>query len=347
MAKNLKLRNIPLILMAVFIVTAMVYSATEIRASYALAAAPFFIDPPQTILTNAVVGTTFDVNVTIANVTNVGGVQFRLEWNSSLMNCTSFKEVFFHTLTPVDLWSNIWSITLKYNNTGGYAEYAQAPQDTPQAEADGYCPFNVTTTNFPPYGKLAVATLTFKVTAVPSNAATYFESNFNLPTVKVGTPITADVIPVSVSTGYYRIYGPPETTTTTISYGGTNYNVTTVTNASLVPGSMNFNKVSDTDYKLNFNLTGADGTVGYVNITIPKALMSINAGEDWNVTVNGTPATPVVTSDSTNWYLYIVTELSTKSVTIVGTIPEFTWLLIPLLMAATLVAFGLRRRKLP
>ena len=80
-------------------ISAMVYSAAKIRTSYAQETATVFMDPPQTILTDAVAGTTFDVNVTIANVTNVGGAQFRLEWNSSLLNCTSIKEVFFHTLS--------------------------------------------------------------------------------------------------------------------------------------------------------------------------------------------------------------------------------------------------------
>ena len=158
----------------------------------------------------------------------------------------------------------------------------------------GYAPLNVTTANFPSEGKLAMATFTFKVLLVPSNAATYFDCNLSLPTsgVKIGTPITADAIPVTVSNGYYRIYGPPETSTFSILYNGNTYNVTTVTNASVVPGSMTFNKVSDQDYELNFNLTGADGTTGYVNVTIPKNLMSVASASDWNVTVNGLQTTP-------------------------------------------------------
>jgi hypothetical protein len=306
-----------------------------------------FVDPPQTILTNAVVGDTFDVNVSIANVTNIGGLQFRLEWNTSLLNCTKMSEVFFHTLTPVDLWSNIWSINLKYNNTGGYAEYAQTWQDIQQGETDGYAPGNATTANFPPEGKLAMATFTFKVLQVPATAATYFDCNLNLPTtsVKIGDP-QANAIAVTILNGYYRIYGPPETTTTLVPYLGTNYAVTTETNASLVTDSVNFVKLNDTSYKLEFNLTGTEGTTAYVNVTIPKALMSIGPSENWTVAVNGQETTPIVTSNETNWYLYLTTTLSTKKVEIWGTVPEFTLLFIPLLIAATLVAIGLRRRKL-
>ena len=348
MTKNLKLRNIPLILMTVFMISAMVYSGAIVRTSYAQdEMGAVFVDPSQTILTTAVVGTTFDVNVSIANVTNIGGIQYRLEWNTTLLNCTGLKEVFYHTLTPEASLSNIWSVRLSYNNTGGYSEYAQTWQDIALAMSDGYAPGNITMANYPPEGKLTIATYTFKVLLVPLNTATYYDCDLNLPTggVKVGDPV-ADQIMTTVANGYYRIYGLPETTTTTITYGGTDYNVTTVTNASLVPSSMEFAKLNESSYKLDFNLTGTEGATAYVNVTIPKALMTIGATDHWTVDVNGTGTTPIVTSDDTLnvTYLYITTTLGTN-VEIWGTIPELTLLFIPLLMAATLVAVVLRRRK--
>jgi len=348
MTKNLKLRNIPLILMTVFMISAMVYSGAIVRTSYAQdEMGAVFVDPPQTILTTAVVGTTFDVNVSIANVTNIGGIQYRLEWNTTLLNCTGQKEVFFHTLTPEASWTNIWSVRLTVNNTAGYAEYAQAWQDMPTALADGYAPGNVTVANYPPEGKLAIATYTFKVLLVPLNTATYYDCDLNLPTglVKIGDP-AADQITTTVTNGYYRIYGLPETTNTVITYLAANYTVTTVTNASLVPSSMEFAKLNESSYKLDFNLTGTDGATAYVNVTVPKALMNIGPTDTWTVAVNGTGTTPIITSDDTLnvTYFYITTTLGTN-VEIWGTVPEYTMLFIPLLMTATLVAFGLRRRR--
>jgi hypothetical protein len=157
--------------------------------------------------------------------------------------------------------------------------------------------------------------------------------------------VPAVQIPTTSVDGHYIIYGPPETINTTVTYGGNSYTVTTVSNASVVQGSMGFTKVSDSNYTLGFNLTGADGSTGYLNVTIPKALMSINTGDQWTVKVNGTQVTPTVASDATHWYLYFTTSLSTKPVTIIGTIPEFTLLIIPLLMIVTLIAVGLRRRR--
>ncbi len=52
---------------------------------------------------------------------------------------------------------------------------------------------------------------------------------------------------------------------------------------------MEFAKLNDTSYKLEFNLTGTDGTTAYVNVTIPKALMSIGPSDNWIVDVNGEP----------------------------------------------------------
>jgi hypothetical protein len=87
--------------------------------------------------------------------------------------------------------------------------------------------------------------------------------------------------------------------------------------------------------------------MGYVNVTIPKNLMSKNPSDLWKVYVNGQATTPIVSESTANWYLYITASLSTKKVEIIGTIPEFTMLFIPLLMAATLIAIALRRRKQP
>jgi hypothetical protein len=253
-------------------------------------------------------------------------------------------ENLFHAVTPPAEYENIWSIKMTRNNTGGYAIYAQTYQDLVRAIDGGYAPINITTANYPE-GKLTIAMFTFNITQVPA-ANTYSECNLTLLPVKLGDPVPTP-IPATVMNGHYMIYGGPEIITTLVPYLGTNYAVTTTTNASLVTDSVNFVKLNDTSYKLEFNLTGTDGAAAYVNVTIPKALMSIGPSDQWMVEVNSESKTPIVTSDATNWYLYITTSLSTKQVEIWGTVPEFTVLLIPLLMAATLVAVGLRRRKQP
>lgn len=341
MTKNLKIRNLPLIIISILLISVILYSATTIRPALAEGTPVIFAVPSQTVLKNANVGTLFSVNVSIANITGVAGVEWKLSWNSSLMNCTSITEYLFATVTPTDKQDNIWKINLKKDNAAGNAQYALTYQDLALAQTDGYAPINVTSSAYP--GGLATAILNFSVTLVPP-VNSYYDCDFKFETVNIGD-LTATRIPTANQTGTYRIYGPPETTNTQVLYGGTNYTVTTTTNASLVPGSMEFAKLNATSYKLDFNLTGTDGTTAYVNVTIPKALMSIGPSDNWMVDVNSQEVTPTVTSDTTNWYLYITTTLSTKNVEIWGTVPEFTVLLIPLLITATLVAVGLRRRK--
>ena len=341
MTKNMKIRHLPLIIISILMISTILYSATTVRSAWAVETPIIFVQPSETILTNANVGTLFNVNVSMANITGIAGVEWRLSWNSSLISCTSITENLFATVTPTESQDNIWKINLKKDNTAGNAQYAVTYQDLALAQTDGYAPINITSSAYP--GGLAAAILTFNVTLVPP-VNSYYDCNFTFEVVNVGD-MTATRIPTANQTGHYRIYGPPETTTTLVPYLGTNYAVTTTTNASLVTDSVNFVKLNATSYKLEFNLTGTDGAAAYVNVTIPKALMSIGPTDQWTVKVNSESKTPIVTSDATNWYLYITTSLSTKNVEIWGTVPEFTLLLIPLLMAATLAAVGLRRRK--
>jgi hypothetical protein len=343
MTKNMKIRNFPLIIIGMLMVSAILYSAMTIRPASAAVTNGVFLVPQETTLTNANVGTLFNLNVSIANVTGFAGVEWHLTWNSTLMNCTSIVENLYATVTPTEEQDNIWKISLKKDNVAGEATYAVTYQDLSRAQDGGYCPINVTSADYPQ--GLVTAILTFNVTLVPP-VNSYYDCIFNFTKVNVGDVLAQD-LNITGQNGQYRIYGPPETTNTQISFEGHDYTVTTATNASLVPDSVAFAKLSDSSYKLDFNLTGTDGDTAYVNVTVPKALMTIGATDSWIVDVNGVEATPIVTSDATNWYLYVTTTLSTKNIEIFGTVPEFTLLFIPLLMAVMLVAFGLRlRRKL-
>lgn len=340
--KSVKLRNAHWIMISILIVSAVILSAVSTRTASADGTTKVFIDPAQVIFTSSTVGQSFKVNVTVANVTNLAGIEFNLNWDPTLLSCFEIVENLYHTVTPPAEYENIWSIKLTKNNTGGYAIYAQTYQDLARAIDGGYAPINITTAEFPE-GRLTIAMFTFNITQVPA-ANTYSSCNLTLLPVKLGDPQPVP-IPATVVDGYYAIYGPPETISHSISYGGTTYTVKTVSNVSVVQDSVAFAKVGDNDYELKFNLTGADGSTGYVNVTIPKSLMSIGPSDQWNVVINAQQVTPTVASDATNWYLYITTSLSTKSVTIIGTIPEFTMLIIPVLMVISLIAVGIRRRK--
>jgi hypothetical protein len=100
--------------------------------------------------------------------------------------------------------------------------------------------------------------------------------------------------------------------------------------------------------RIRFDVDGTTGTAGFCNITIPAELLSgdftvfmddvqLIEGVDYTETLNGT-----------NHTLSIAYEHSTHIIEIVGTnvIPDFTsWLLLPFLIAATLLVFALKTTK--
>jgi hypothetical protein len=341
--KNFKLKSLHWVFLSILMI-ATIASAFHTSSARSTGSATVFVDPQQTILTGATVGTTFQVNITVANITGFVGSEVHLAWNATLLNCTSIQENLFHAVTPTDSWSNINPYLLKVNKTAGTADYAVTFLDISGAISAGYAPINVTTTNYPSDGKLALAVLNFTVASVPPTN-TYLDCNFTFTGVIMGDQ-NADQIPTVNVDGYYRIYGPPETVTSSVLLNGTSYDVITLSNATVVPDSMTY----IANWTLSFNLTAAPngGTTAYVNVTIPKNLIALanETTDTWNITINGTSITPIVTEDITNTYLYFTTGLSTKTVTIVGTIPELPVLMIiPLLMIVTLIAVGLRRRR--
>ncbi|MGD0495776.1 MAG: hypothetical protein ABSB28_07010 [Candidatus Bathyarchaeia archaeon] len=162
-------------------------------------------NPPPVVVTS-----TFNVNVSLVNITNVAGVQYELKWNPTLLACTGITEILFHTWTPSAKWSNINGLALSYNNTGGYADYAQSWVDLPTAESDGYAPGNVTPSTSPPTttdGKWATATFTFKILVLPTMAEGNLTCDFTFNYVKIGNPDGDKIIDTPTSTGNAPIKG--------------------------------------------------------------------------------------------------------------------------------------------
>jgi hypothetical protein len=345
--KTMKMKNLNWIFIAVLLISAMLYAATNIHTASAQQTTPLvYVDPSSSVFTSPTVGTTFNVNVTVANVTGLAGAEFTLSWNASLLSCINMTENLFHTLTPSADWGNIWNLELDYNNTAGTASYAQTWMDLPTAEADGYAPANINTTTFPPDGSLAFVVLTFNITSVPG-VNMFSECNFTLTSPVKLSNANANPIANTIVNGNYEVYGPPEVNVTSVSnpWTGITDNITTVTNATLVPDSMSYDNAT---YTLSFNVTGTAGTTGYVNVTVPTDIVSLNQTTDqWIVTVNGTQVTPIISSNATDTFFYITVSFDQGvPITITGTLPEFpTLMMIPLLATATMFAVVLRKRR--
>lgn len=324
---KVKIRNLPWIIISILMISTMFYSATTIRPVSALTGATLLVEPPSATIT----GTQFALNVSIANITGLAGLQFTLNWTAGVVSCLTLNENLFATVTPATHQDNIWKLTLKKDNQS--VMYAYTYQDLVAAQADGYCPINIT-------GEVAAALMTFNVTQIPA-VGSYIDVPFEITVAKPGDLLGVK-IPCLIQNSTIRIMGPSpvQTIVHDITFNGTHYNVTTVTNETVIQGSAAF--VATPNPTLSFNVSGPDGDTAYVNVTIPMDLMNSPEG-NWTVNVNGTSVTPIITNDTTYTYVYFTAPLSNELVTII--VPEFTLLFIPLLMATTLLAVALRRRK--
>jgi hypothetical protein len=75
------------------------------------------------------------------------------------------------------------------------------------------------------------------------------------------------------------------------------------------------------DKKISFNVTGSAGTIGFCNVTIPKALLY---GEPWTLLIDGALVPPTITENATHSSLYFTYAHSTHGIQIIG-----TWVIAP------------------
>jgi len=197
-------------------------------------------------------------------------------------------------VTPEDSWSNIWSIQLKYNNTGGYADYAQTWQDIATGIADGYAPIS---------GNQIVANLTFNVRAVGKCALHFDPSNTIL-----GDPhVPSQPIPQQLVDGFFSNLPPPPAPKAALLY----VDPAKIVDPSLTPShnfTINVNIINASDlagleFKLGFNAsalhansvasggfipnsvtpaTQIDNTAGFIRFNVS---LSTPLSGDGNVTV--------------------------------------------------------------
>ena len=128
----------------------------------------------------------------------------------------------------------------------------------------------------------------------------------------------------------------------TVTVGETDYVITTVSNSTV--SGLIFN---ETLKQLSFNVTGASGTTGFCNITVPAELMSgdfslylddlaLVEGVNYTESFNGTHYVFSVTYANSS---HVIDFFST------AVVPDFAgWLFLPFLISATLLGFALRKR---
>jgi len=145
--------------------------------------------------------------------------------------------------------------------------------------------------------------------------------------------------PLMKTFGYYTFLG--EINVYDVFWESTNYPVSVYSNSSVT--QFNFEQSLA---QMSFEVFGETATVGFCNVTIPKALLKDNP---WTVKIDDEPWAFTTSDNTTHSFIYFTyAHSSSHQVVIEGTwvVPEFpSFLILPLFMIATLLAVIVYRRK--
>jgi len=150
-----------------------------------------YVDPPKVESETLTPGSTFNVTVKVANIPadpGLAGLQFKLSWNSSVLNGVSMQEVMFHNVTPEAELDNLWK--LKHIVANDSVSYSYTYQDIDRARAGGYMPIS---------GNYTIAEIKLKVNGL-GKTTLHFES------VILGTILgdgEASTLPCDLADGYF------------------------------------------------------------------------------------------------------------------------------------------------
>jgi hypothetical protein len=268
-------------------------------------------------------GELFNITVDVNDIDarwHLIGIQFRLTYDPKLIEVVNVTEGSFLQDSRWDLYGTFWSFHVEDDVLYGSHVVVgnMLYPNTTTGEWDQ--------TQFPE-GSGTIATITFKVLQGPPSAA-----SFTLIDTELFDP-DGNEIPYNLQGGDYRF--SVETLYHHIAWANQSYIVVTQSNVTVDPVPMYFDQPHRALY---FNITGPEGTIGYCNVTIPKALLYAPL-DQWLVIVGGQITDHQVTEDGTNTYLYFACSLSGKTVYIVGTevVPEFPVTIIPMILLVAML----------
>ena len=225
-----------------------------------------FVAPQNNLFSSAPVGSTFLVNVTVANITMLAGIQFQLSWDPTLLTCNSMTDLFYHDplITKAsDIPSNIEDLSGGIDNGAGTAGYAILWKNGPLAISHGYEPANITETGSAvgnptyswPNGEHPIATFNFTVLQRPNSTVPILGCALHISGDILGDPNALPITHTTIDGLYENRYTIPPA----LVY----VNPQEISNVSLTPGS-NFNvnvsianatDVFGLQFELSFNAT--------------------------------------------------------------------------------------------
>lgn len=277
-------------------------------------------------------GSTFKLNVSVVNVTNLFAWQINVTWDPTVLNYSSISE-------PADSvfagQSTYVTGTVTGNNTV-IRGVTLAP---------GGVAVNVTGTG-------TLTQLTLKVldqSVLPQSCNVSFE---RFPPYAPSDTFLLDLNGADIA------FTPQNATFTydlmmdvfhTVTAASLDFTVETYSNTSIAPNSVIVNETAKT---IAFNVTGLTGqTAGFVNVTIPQAFLNASSASAWTITVNGTAVSPApqITTNSTHTFIYLTFNTSKQTVVIQGTqiVPELPYMILMFMItsSAVTVAVKIKTRK--
>lgn len=273
------------------------------------------------------VNSTFVVNATVTNVTDLWNWQVKLLFNASILHCVGASvpsdSPFNFPIQPPPV----------IDNTTGFVMLGASQLTGPGVDGNG-----------------TLATLTFKIMSAPSAPGESLTCNFTLDDVDTFLN-DSGMVPISfeIVDGTYEYNWPSvHTLIHEIVVEAQTYTLVTESNCTLNPVPMDFNQ---TERAVYFNVSGTAENVGYVNVTIPLDFM----WGSFNVTVNGEQKDIQTSANDTHTFVYFAFsstgENQQVTITAANVVPEFSSSLIMLAMflMTTLVAAAIlaSRKKIP
>jgi len=215
---------------------------------------------------------TFIINITVSNVTDLSAWQIKLTFNPSIIQCTNI------TIPEQNIFAGHETTGLSYtlDNQLGYVTAFNGIWEPTGVNGSGI-----------------LCQLTFKATNTGITSLTFLD-----PMKMTGTYLTDsenNIIPTETNNGLIII--APEGFNTyqyNIETATGTYQVTILTNSSVT--DFNYN---DTLEKIEFTLNGTNGTAGSCSITIPKQLLN----GTFAVLINNQATIFTCSDDQNNSYL--------------------------------------------
>ena len=189
-----------------------------------------YIEPYQVQNETLVPNTTFNITVKVDNIpvdSGLVGIDFKLSWNSTLLNAVNMDEVIYHEVIPQNEIDNLWR--LKHSVADNGVAYAYAFQDLNRALAGGYAPIN---------GSHTVARITLKVKGI-GKCTLHFDE------VKLGD-VQGNAVPYQLADGSFDNLPGPKRALIFVDPAR-------IQNSSLGPGS---------NFTINISITNASALAG-------------------------------------------------------------------------------------